>query len=320
MLPSADRIRRAAQALHAAMPPTPQYRWPLLCARAGAEVWLKHENHTPLGAFKTRTALTYFDCLLESGAKPRCAAAATRGNYGQAVAFAACRHGIEPVLFVPHGNSASKNRSMESLGATLIEHGNDFEQARQECVRWALANEAHLVPSFHPWLLEGAATIYYELFTNTPPLHVLYVPIGMGSGICGAAAARAACGVSTEIVGVVSAHARAQYDSFQQREYVTSPASTRIADGLAVPAPDRSALEIIWAHASRIVMVTDDEVEDAMRAVFDDTHNIAEGAGAAGVAAILKERKSLAGRTVATVITGGNIDRGAFAQVLGARP
>jgi threonine dehydratase len=316
MLPSAESIQRAAQVIYEAMPPTPQYSWPLLSERAGAEVWLKHENHTPLGAFKIRSALIYFHQLRESGAIPRCAVAATRGNYGQAVAFAARRAGIEPVIFVPRGNSESKNRAMRSLGATLVEHGDDFEQARCESVRWANAEGHHVVPSFHPWLTAGTATLYDELFRAAPPLDALYVPIGMGSGICGAAAAKAALGYGTEIVGVCSAHARAQYDSFQRREYVTSPASTRIADGMAVPAPDASALEIIWANASRIMMVTDDEVSAAIRAIYDDTHNLAEGGGAAGLAAILQEKDRNAGRRVATVITGGNVDRELFADIL----
>jgi threonine dehydratase len=316
MLPSLDVIQRAAQVVYQAMPATPQYYWPLLSERAGAEVWLKHENHNPLGAFKTRTALTYFHHLHESGQAPLCAVAATRGNYGQAVAFAARRYGIEPVVFVPYGNSLSKNRAMRSLGATLIEHGDDFEQARQESVRFAEANGHHLIPSFHPWLLEGAATIYYELFAAAPPIDILYVPIGMGSGICGAIAARAALNLSTEIVGVVSAQARAQYDAFQRREYVASPATTRIADGMAVPAPDRSALDIIWSCVSRIVMVTDDEVAAAIRAIYDDTHNLAEGAGAAAVAAILQEREIVRDRRVAAPITGGNIDRALFAEIL----
>jgi threonine dehydratase len=318
MLPSADTIECAARVIYEAMPPTPQYQWPLLSERAGTEVWLKHENHTPLGAFKIRSALIYFHQLCESGPKPRCAVAATRGNYGQAVAFAARRAGIEPVIFVPRGNSESKNRAMRSLGATLIEHGDDFEQARRESVRWAEAGGHHVVPSYHPWLVAGTATIYYELFRSAPPLDVLYVPIGMGSGICGAVAARAALGCATEIVGVCSAHARAQYDAFQRREYVSSPTSTRIADGMAVPSPDATALPVIWDNAARIVMVTDDEVSAAMRALYDDTHNLAEGGGAAGLAALLQERDRIAGLRVATAITGGNVDRQLYAEILTA--
>jgi len=316
MLLDRETILRATRAVYAAMPATPQYCWPLLSARTGAEVWLKHENHTPIGAFKIRSALTYFEHLCDSSARPKCAVAATRGNYGQAVAFAARRKGIEPVLYVPHGNSVSKNRAMRAFGAMLVEYGDDFEQARCESARWAEANGHCLIPSFHPWLLEGTATLYYELLAAAPPIDIVYVPIGMGSGICGAAAARAALGSSTEIVGVCSAHARAQYDAFQRREYVTSPTSTRIADGLAVPAPDPSALAIIWQEASRIVMVTDEEVAAAMRAIYDDTHNIAEGGGAAGVAAMLQESNRIKGRRVAAAITGGNVDRELFAEVL----
>ena len=175
-----------------------------------------------------------------------------------------------------------------------------------------------MAPSFHPWLVEGTATLYNELFLAAPALEVLYVPIGMGSGVCGAVAAREALGISTEIVGVVSAHARAYYDAFERREYVCSPATTRVADGMAVPAPDLAALELIWRHVSRIVMVTDDEVAGAMRAIYDDTHNVAEGAGAAGVAAILQEKGRLGRARAATVVSGGNVDRGLFAEVMGA--
>jgi len=205
---------------------------------------------------------------------------------------------------------------MRALGATLVEFGDDFEQARQESVRWAGANGHHCVPSFHPWLVEGTATLYHEFFSAAPPLDLLYVPIGMGSGIIGAAAALSALGARAELVGVCSAHARAQYDSFERREYIVSPSGTRIADGIAVPAPDRTALELIWTHVSRVVMVSDDEVANAMRAIYDDTHNVAEGAGAAAVAALLQEKEAIAGRRVGAVLSGGNVDRELFAAVL----
>ena len=245
-LPTADQICRAAQTVYEAMPPTPQYRWPLLSERVGDGGL--DEARKPHAAGRVQDAQRAYLFPPPAGIRRRaaCAVAATRGNYGQAVAFAARREGIDPVIYVPHGNSPSKNRAMRALGATLVEHGDDFEEARQEAVRWAEANGHHCVPSFHPWLVEGTATLYHELFSAAPPIDVIYVPIGMGSGICGAAAARAALDLSTEIVGVVSAHARAQYDAFQRREYVTSPARTRIADGMAVPAPDRDALELIW--------------------------------------------------------------------------
>jgi threonine dehydratase len=219
-------------------------------------------------------------------------------------------------VYVPHGNSPGKNRAMQSLGATLVEYGDDFEQARLEARRWAEAEGHHYVPSFHPWLLEGTATSSWELFRAVDSIDVAFVPIGMGSGILGMCAARAALGVHTEIVGVVSAHALAYYESFLRHQAVVSPAHTRLADGMAVPAPDAAAVELICAHVSRIVMVTDDEVAAAMRALFDDTHNVAEGAGAASVAAILKERDCLRGKRVAAVLTGGNVDRVMFAEVL----
>jgi threonine dehydratase len=223
---------------------------------------------------------------------------------------------MEAVVYVPHGNSPGKNRAMRSLGAKVVEHGEDFEEARVEARRWAEAEGHHYVPSFHEWLVEGTATYSWELLRAVEAIDVAFVPIGMGSGILGMCAAREALGVKTEIVGVVSAHARAYYDSFARREVVVSPARTRLADGMAVPAPDRGALEVICAHVSRVVMVNDDQVAAAMRAVFDDTHNVAEGAGAAAVAAILAERDGLRGKRVAAVLSGGNVDRAMLAEVL----
>jgi threonine dehydratase len=300
------------------MPPTPQYTWPLLNRRAGLELWTKHENHTPICAFKIRSALTYLRRLRESGAASSTIVTATRGNYGQAVAFAAAREGLRALIYVPRGNSASKNRAMCALGATLVEFGDDFEDARRESVRRAAAENLHVMPPFHPWLVEGTATYAWELFEAVPPLDAVYVPIGMGSGICGMCAARDALSLDVEIVGVVSAHARSCYESFVQHRLVESPASTRLADGMACRAQDPLAMEWIWSHVSRILTVTDDEIAAAMRAIYDDTHNLVEGAGAAGVAGVLQDRERLQGKRVATVISGANIDRELFAAVLGA--
>jgi threonine dehydratase len=305
-------IERAAEIVYGAMPATPQYRWPLLCERVGAEIWVKHENHTPLGAFKIRSGLVYFRRLRGSGT----AVTATRGNFGQAVAFAARREGMQAVVYVPYGNSPSKNRAMRALGACLVEHGQDFEEARREAARWAEAEGHHYVPSFHEWLVEGTATYSLELFRAVPDIDVAFVPIGMGSGICGMCAAREALGLKTEIVGVVSAHARAYAESFERKEAVESPVSTRIADGMACRAADPRALEVMWRHVSRVVAVTDHEVAAAIRAAYDDTHNLAEGGGAAGLAAILKEKDTLNGKRVAMVMSGGNVDREMYAEVL----
>jgi threonine dehydratase len=315
-LPDQIDIQRAQRVVYDAMLPTPQYRWPLLCERAGTEVWLKHENHTPLGAFKTRSALVYLRWLRQSGSGARVIVAATRGNFGQAVAFAAHREGMEPVVYVPHGNSESKNRAMRSLGARLVEHGNDFEEARLEARRWAEAEGHHFMPSCHEWLVAGTSTYSWELFHAVEDIDFAFVPIGQGSGVLGMCAAKQALGLDTEIVAVSSEHAPANYLSFLRRELVCAPARTRLADGMAVPAPDPAALELVLQHVSRIVTVNDDEVAAAMRAVFDDTHNIAEGAGAAAVAALLKEMDALRGKRVAAVISGGNVDRALFAEVL----
>jgi threonine dehydratase len=315
-LPDLASIESAAKAIYSVMPPTAQYCWPLLCERVGAEVWVKHENHAPLGTFKARTGLNYFHRLKQTAKTNGTAVTATRGNYGQAVALGARSSGMEAVVYVPHGNSASKNRAMRALGARLVEHGEDFEEARREAGRWAAAERHHFVPAFHEWLVEGAATYSLELFRAAPPIDIAYVPIGMGSGICGMCAAREALGLKTEIVGVVSAHARTYQVSFEQRRAVESPVSTQIADGMACRSADPDAVEVLLKHVSRVVAVTDDEVKAAMRAAYDDTHNLAEGGGAAGLAAILKEKESLKGKRVAMVMSGGNVDREVYADLL----
>jgi threonine dehydratase len=314
-LPGKEEIEKAAAIVYEAMLPTPQYTWPLLNQRLSAELWIKHENYTPLGAFKIRGALVYFRHLRNSGEGVRGVITATRGNHGQAIAFAARREGIPAIVYVPHGNSASKNLSMRALGATLVEHGDNFDEAREEAERRAAAEGLHFVRSFHERLVGGVATYSYELLRAVDNIDVVYVPIGMGSGICGMCAAREALGLRTEIVGVVSEHAPVYLKSFEQRKAVEWPAGTKLADGVACGVADPEAVEMICKHVSHIVTVTDEEVAAAMRALFDDTRNVAEGAGAAGVAAILKA-KGLAGKRVATILSGGNVDRDVFANVL----
>jgi threonine dehydratase len=315
-LPGKAEIERACRVVYEAMQPTPQLRWPLLNDRLGLEVWIKHENHTPVGAFKIRGPLVYFRHLREAGKAVRRVITATRGNHGQAVAFAARREGIEAVVHVPHGNSAAKNRAMRALGATVVEHGSDFEEARREAHRRAGEENLLYVPSFHELLVAGVATYALELFSAVRDLDAVYVPIGLGSGICGVAAAREALGLKTEIVGVVSEHAPAYYESFVQGRPVTRAAETRLADGVACSTPEPEALDIIWRQVARVVKVTDEEVAEAMRVLFDDTHNAAEGAGAAPVAAIAQEKERLRGKRVAAVLSGGNVDRDVFAAVL----
>ena len=315
-LPNKSEIESASRIVYEAVSPTPQITWPLLNERLGTEMWLKHENHTQVGAFKIRGALVYFRRLREFGNGVSRVVTATRGNFGQAVGFAARREGVEAVVYVPYGNSSSKNRAMRSLGVTVVEHGGDFQEARQEARRRAAAEGVYYVPSFHEHLVLGSATYSLELLSAVQGIDVAYVPIGLGSGICGMVAAREALGLKTEIVGVVSERAPAYHLSFFDRRPVESPARTEIADGLACSVPELDALQIIWKHVARVITVSDEEVASSMRVLFDDTHNVVEGAGAAAVAAAIKERQQLSGKRVAAVISGGNIDREIFARLM----
>jgi len=317
-LPTLEEIESAARIVHAAMPATPQYRWPLLCHDAGTEVWLKHENHTPVGAFKVRGGLVYF-AGLSAGGRATAVVTATRGNHGQSVALCAARHGMDATVVVPRGNSVEKNAAMRALGATVVEHGGDFQEAREFAGRLAERQGLHFVPSFHRSLVAGVGTAALELLRAVPGVGTLYVPIGLGSGICAAVAARDALGLSVEVVGVVSAHARAYAASFAAGRPIESPVTTALADGLACRTPEPEALEIICRSVDRIVEVTDAEIAESIRILFQCTHNCAEGAGAAAYAAIRKEKSRLAGRKVAAMLTGANIDREIFSSALTGR-
>jgi|SRR5882672_912276 len=318
-LPDRAAIESAADALRALVPPTPQYVWPMVAAAFGAEVWLKHENHTPIGAFKARSGAMYFKKLLEREPGCRGVITATRGNHGQAVGLAASRFKLPATIYVPHGNSTEKNAAMRALGVTLVEHGHDFQAAREEAARAGARDGLHMVPAFHADLVLGVTTCWAELFRAAPDLDVIYVPIGQGSGICAAAAARNAYSPRTRIVGVVSAHATAFAKSFAARRLVEAPVETLLADGMACRKPDADALAIILANVSRIVEVTDSEIAAAMRDIFAMTHNVAEGAGAAAFAAAWRERAALAGQRVAVTVSGGNVDSNLFADVLAGK-
>jgi threonine dehydratase len=314
--PSLDALEAAASLIYRSMPPTPQYRWPLLDQRAGASVWVKHENHTPTGAFKVRGGLVYLDNLCRNASKPDGVISATRGNHGQSVGFAARCYGIPAAVVVPLGNSIEKNAAMRALGVDVIERGHDFQAASEAADGIALERGWHRFPSFHPLLVLGVGTYALELLRAVPDLDTIYVPVGMGSGLCGVIAARDALELTTNVVAVVSDRAPAFALSFEQNRIVSHEVSTRIADGMACRTPVSGALEIAKTGAARVVTVGDDEVEAAMRALFADTHNTAEGGGAAALAALLQEKEKMRGKTVAVVLSGGNVDSSVFAGVL----
>src|SRR5262249_27810082 len=302
------QLERAHAIVGEAVPPTPAYAWPLLAQRLGASVVVKHENHTPIGAFKVRGGLVYLERLKRERPDTPGIISATRGNHGQSLAFAAGRYRLPVTIYVPRGNSVEKNRGMRAFGAELVEHGEDFQAAREEAYRRAEADGLHMVPSFHPDLVLGVATYALELFRTAPDLDVLYVPIGQGSGICGCIMARDLLGLKTEIVGVQSTEAPSYALSFAAGTIVTTETSNTLADGMATRIPDADAFNLIRKGASRIVQVSDDEVGAAIRAYWTDTHNLAEGAGAAALAAALQEKNKLQCRRVGLVLSGGNID------------
>ena len=307
----------AAAVVYSAMRPTTQQRWPLLDARCGTAVWVKHENHTPIGAFKVRGGLVNLHELHRTQPGVSGVIAATRGNHGQAVAFAAARYGLRCAVVVPQGNSISKNRAMHALGAELIERGHDFQASLEAAGQIASERGWHLVPSFDPHLVRGAATYTLELLRAVPELRTLYVPIGLGSGICGAIAARDALGARTEIVAVVAAAAPAYARSLSLDRLISHEVTTRIADGMACRTPVAEAVATIRRGAARVVEVSDDEIEAAMRAIFDDTHNVAEGAAAAALAGLVKDRDRTTG-SAGFVLTGANVDAAVFSRVLAA--
>ena len=303
------------------MSPTPQYRWPLLRERAGVDVWVKHENHTPTGAFKVRGGLVYMENLHRQNALPSGFITATRGNHGQSIPFAASRYGVPVTVYVPEGNSREKNRAMQAWGAELVVHGSDFDAARIESARVAQERGLTFTPSFHPDLVRGVATYAYELLTGVAGLHTVYVPVGMGSGVCGLVTVRDLLGLDTRIVGVVSTEAPAYARSFEAGKVVQTNDACTFADGVACRLPDPSAVALIREGVERFVEVSDDQVAEAMRILYSDTHNVAEGAGALALAALLADAESggaerFAGRPVAAIQTGGNVDAEVLAEVL----
>jgi threonine dehydratase len=305
---SLDDLRAAQSLVHSVLPRTAAIAWPLLGRRLGAETIVKHENHNPTGAFKVRGGLVYVEALRRREPHLKGLISATRGNHGQSIAFAARRFGLAATIVAPRGNSIEKNAAMRAYGAELVEAGADFQAAREEAMRMAEARDLHMVPSFHRDLVRGVSSYALELFDDHRDLDVLYVPIGLGSGICGCIAARDALGLKTEIVGVQSAKANAYSLSYAAGRAISTASSDTFADGMATRVPDEAALAMIAQGVARVVEVSDDEIAQAIRALWTDTHNLAEGAGAAPLAAATKENARLAGRKVGLVLSGGNID------------
>ena len=309
-------LETAAALVHTHFGPTAQYAWPLLAARTGASVVVKHENHTPAGAFKIRGGLVYFDRLKRERPHVKGVVSATRGNHGQSLAYAGGKAGVPVAIVVPHGNSVEKNAAMRALGAELIEHGSDFDEARAHAAALAQTRGYEFAPSFQRDLVLGVATYALELFVSNRDLDTVYVPIGLGSGICGLVQTRDLLGLSTKIVGVVSDRANAYKLSFEAGRVIETNSARTFADGMAVRVPSAEALAIIVKGVARVVSVSDDEVANAMRAYFQDTHNVAEGAGAAPLAALLQEKATMRGRRVGLVLCGGNVDTDVFGRVL----
>ena len=309
-------LENAQAKVQSAMLPTPQYAWPSLSKRIGAEVWVKHENHSPTGSFKVRGAITFMDWLRRTQPDSAGIITATRGNHGQGQARAATAAGLRAVIYAPIGNSVEKNAAMRAFGAELVEFGSDFDAAKTEALRVSAAEGLTFVPPFHPELVRGVATYAFEFLSAVPDLDTLYVPIGCGSGICGCIAARDALGRDTKIVGVVSDRATGAKQSFEAGRPIETPDAQTFADGVAVRVPVEDALEIYRIGAERIVAVSDDAVAEAIRVYYSDTHNLAEGAGALPLAALIKERELMAGRKVGVILCGGNIDAAWFQTVM----
>jgi threonine dehydratase len=315
-LPTLAELADAARLVYAHMPPTPQYNWPLLDQASGAEVWVKHENHTPVGAFKIRGGIVYLDALKRTHPDTTGIVGATRGNHGQSMGFAARLTGLKAVVVVPFGNSPEKNAAMRALGVELVEAGHDFQEACECADALALERGLHRMAGFDRMLVAGVGTYAMEFLQNSPDLDTVYVPVGMGSGICGMMAARDALRLKTKIVAVVSTGAPAYQLSFAAGKKIEHPVTTVLADGMACRTPNERALEAMLAGCERIVAVDEDEVAGAMRALFQATHNVAEGAGAASYAALLQERETMRGKRVGVVLCGGNVDADVFARVL----
>lgn len=314
---SLPELESAASLVHSVISATPQIAWPLLADHCAAEVWVKHENHLPTGAFKVRGGLVFMADLVEREPRLPGVITATRGNHGQSIGFAARLMGVKATIVVPHGNSREKNLAMRALGVELVEQGHDFQAAAEHAGKLAAERGLFMVRSFHPLLVRGVATYALELFRAVSNLDTVYVPIGMGSGACGVIAARNAMGLRTKVVGVVSDRAPAYALSFRHKELLATETADTFADGVACRTPDPEALAVMFHGLERVVMVPEEAIKEAMRLYFTATHNLAEGAGAIALAALCREKERMKGKRVGVVLSGGNVDREVYREVLG---
>lgn len=303
-----EELEYATEVVRRHVPPTPQYPWPLLGQEVGARVWVKHENQTPTGAFKVRGGLVYVERLRRLRPGVAGVVSATRGNHGQSLAYAGTQAGLRVVIVVPERNSKAKNAAMEGFGAELIVHGRDFQAAMEHAHKLAEAEGLEFVTPMHPDLVLGVATYARELFEAADPLDAVYVPVGMGSAIAGLIGVRDLMGLDTEVVGVVAENAPAMALSVAAGKIVTTPDAHTFAGGIAARVPAQEALDAVLAAGARVITVSEDQIAEAMRLIIGTVHQLPEPAGAVGVAGLLAERERIAGKTVGTVLSGGNGD------------
>ncbi len=309
-----EELHQSAEKVHQVMPPTPQYNWPLLSKKVGCNLWVKHENHTPTTAFKVRGGIVLVDHLMQSANKPEGLISATRGNHGQSLSFSGKRAQLPVTIVVPTCNNPDQNKLIESFGANLVVHGEDFEAARQHSTSLASQSNFYAVAPFEPLLVQGVATYALELFTHLKSLDTVYVPIGMGSGICGLIKTRDLLKLKTKIVGVISEGAPTFYQSFSAGRIIPTNYANTIADGVATSTPLPEAFDIIKQGAERIITVSDKEIAQAMYLYYQTTHNLAEGAGAVPLAGLVKEKELMKNKNVSVILSGGNIDFESFTK------
>lgn len=312
----AEQLGWATEVVARRVTPTAQYAWPMLGEAIGAEVWVKHENHTPTGAFKVRGGLVYAERLRLERPQVSGIVSATRGNHGQSLAFAGKAVGLSVTIVVPEGNSPDKNAAMVALGAKLVTHGRDFQAAVEHVTVLAVERDLEMVPSYHRDLVLGVATYARELFGAVGDLDAVYVPVGMGSGISGLIGVRDLLGLGTEVIGVVAEEAPATALSVAAGTVVATESAETFVDGVACRVPNAEAIDVISTGASRILTVSEDQAADAMRLLYATTHNVPEPAGALALAGLVQERSWVSGKRVAIIQTGGNAESDLLARVL----